>query len=83
MENLEFEAEDLYYSLIEEKITKYYDLGYADDSNFTELKNGINSSLWILATKGSIEFSAVAGKNKEGKYLISIHPSKIKRNNNR
>lgn len=80
MDNLEFITDKASWGKIEEQIVDYYDLGYADSSNFMYLSNGINSSLCIQATKGSIEFSAIVGENKDGNYNITIMPKKIKRN---
>ena len=73
----EFETDSLCYSIIEEKITKYYDLGFAESSNFMELILGSNSDCIIITQKGSITFSALVGK-KEGNYYVTIYPEKIK-----
>ncbi len=79
MEKLEFKTDNLDYSDIEDEITRYYDLGYADSSNFMEIELGIHSSYFIMATKGTIEFSAIAGRTKDNKYLVIITPHKIRR----
>lgn len=79
MEKLEFKAENLDYSVIEDEITRYYDLGYADSSNFMEIELGTHSGYFIMATKESIEFSAIAGRTKDNKYLVIITPHKIRR----
>ncbi len=42
IEKLEFETDNLYYSTIEDEITRYYDLGYADSSNFMEFDLGVH-----------------------------------------
>lgn len=80
MEKLEFEVKSLSYAEIEDKITLYYDIGYPNSSNFMELETGVHSNYYIMASKGSIEFSAIVGKkaNDEG-YLVTIRPIKIKR----
>lgn len=79
MEKLEFEAKSLSYVEIEDKITSFYDIGYPDSSNFMELEIGVHSHYYIMASKGSIEFSAIVGKkaNSEG-YLVIIRPIKLK-----
>lgn len=80
MEKLEFKTDTVYYSTIEDEITQFYDLGYANSSNFVELENGVHSGYVISATKGSIDFSTIVGKTKENEYSITINPIKIKRN---
>lgn len=80
LEKLEFETDSLYYSTIEDKITKFYDLGYADSSNFMEIDLGVHSDYYIMATKGTIEFSAIVGSTKDNKYIVTINPYKIKKN---
>ena len=77
MEKLEFEAQDISYSTIEDAITEFYDLGYTNSSNFMELEIGIKSGYYIFATKGSIEFSSIVGKKEAGGYHITICPKKI------
>ncbi len=80
MEKLEFEVKSLSYVEVEEKITSYYDIGYPDSSNFMELETGVHSNYYIMASKGSIEFSTIVGRkaNDEG-YLVTIRPMKLKR----
>ena len=80
LEKLEFEPDSLYYSTIEDEITRFYDLGYADSSNFMEIDLGVHSGYYIMATKGIIEFSAIVGKAKDNKYIVTINPYKIKKN---
>lgn len=80
MEKLEFSANNLYYSTIEDKITNFYNLGYASSSNFTELEVGVGKIYYIMATSGSIEFSSIVGRTIDGNYLITIIPRKIKMN---
>lgn len=81
MEHLEFETENIDYSFIEEKITHFYDLGYADSSNFLELEMGVHSNYCIIATKGVIEFSSLVGKKSDNNsYHVTIIPKSIKRN---
>lgn len=79
MKKLEFESESLSYVEIEDKITDFYRIGFPDSSNFMELEVGIHSNYSIMASKGSIEFSAIVGKKENGKgYMITISPKKIK-----
>ena len=80
MEKLEFETKSLSYIEIEDEVTSFYDIGYPDSSNFMELIIGVHSNYYIMASKGSIEFSAIVGKknNDEG-YLVTIRPIKLKR----
>ena len=80
MEKLEFETKNLSYVEIEDKVTSFYDIGYPDSSNFMELKIGVHSNYYIMASKGSIEFSAIVGRkeNDEG-YLVTIKPIKLKK----
>lgn len=79
MKKLEFESESLSYSEIEDKITKFYGIGYPESSNFMELKVGVHSNYYIMASKGSIEFSAIVGRKAENKgYGITISPNKVK-----
>ena len=80
MEKLEVETKNLSYVEIEDKVTSFYDIGYPDSSNFMELKIGVHSNYYIMASKGSIEFSAIVGRkeNDEG-YLVTIKPIKLKK----
>lgn len=81
MEKLEFETKNLSYVEIEDEVTSFYDIGYPDSSNFMELKIGVHSNYYIMASKGSIEFSAVVGRNANDEgYLVTIKPIKLKRN---
>lgn len=80
MEKLEFETKRLSYIEIEDEVTSFYDIGYPDSSNFMELRTGVHSNYYIMASKGSIEFSAIVGKkNNDDGYLVTIRPIKIKR----
>lgn len=79
---LEYESNNLDYSSVESHICDYYDLGYADSSNFMELKPDSGQSITISATKGTISCWARAYK-KSGEndvYLISISCVSISRN---
>ena len=82
MEQLEFEVKTLSYAEVEDLITSYYDIGYPDSSNFMELKIGVHSNHYIMASKGSIEFTAIVGRkaNNDG-YIVTINPSEIKKDN--
>ncbi|MGE4348093.1 MAG: hypothetical protein AB7D46_11910 [Flavobacteriaceae bacterium] len=78
----EYENKSLNYSSVESTICDYYDLGYADSSNFMELKPDGGQSITISATKGTISCWARAYK-KSGEndvYLISISCVSISRN---
>ncbi len=81
MEKLEFETKSLSYVEIEDEVTSFYNIGYPDSSNFMELKIGVHNDYYIMASKGSIEFSAIVGRkaNDEG-YLVTIKPIKLKEN---
>lgn len=78
-EEFEFITDSLSYSVIEEKILEFYELGYADSSNFMKLEEGISSDHYIVATNGVIEFSTIVGKTKDGLYSVTCHPSSVKR----
>lgn len=78
MEKYEFEVDNLGYSEIETLILDYYNLGYANSSNFMKLETGVHNDYYIFATKGTIEFSTIVGKNNSGKYSITISPKKNK-----
>lgn len=78
----EYESNSLYYSSVESRICDYYDLGYADSSNFMELKPNGGQSITISATKGIVSCWASAYK-KSGEndlYLITISCVSISRN---
>ena len=78
----EYESKSLNYSSVESTICDYYDLGYADSSNFMNLKPDGGQSITISATKGIISCWATAYK-KSGEndlYLISISGVSISRN---
>lgn len=78
----EYESSSLYYSSVESRICDYYDLGYANSSNFTELKPDGGQSITISATKGNISCWASAYK-KSGEndlYLITISCVSLSRN---
>ncbi|MCB6570554.1 hypothetical protein LI142_13700 [Eubacterium limosum] len=78
----EYESKNLDYSSVESHICDYYDLGYADSSNFMELKPDGGQSITISATKGIISCWASAYK-KSGEndlYLIAISCVSISRN---
>lgn len=78
MEQLEFETNTLLSSVIEDEITSFYDIGYSHTSNFGELELGIHRDYHIMASKGSIDFSATVGKSANGKgYMVIIRPLKI------
>ncbi len=80
MEKLEFESKSLSYSEIEDKITLFYGIGYPDSSNFMELEVGVHSNYYIMASKGSIEFSTIVGRKANTEdYLVIIKPIKLKR----
>lgn len=80
MEQLEFETTTLSSFFIEDKITYFYDIGYSHTSNFGELELGIHRDYHIMASKGSIDFSATVGKSANGKgYTVVIRPLKIKK----
>lgn len=78
-EKYEFTTESLSYCVIEEKIVNYYDLGYANSSDFMELTEGISSNHYISATKGIIEFSTTVAKTKDGLYLVICYPKSVKK----
>lgn len=80
--DFEYESKSLNYSSVESTICDYYDLGYADSSNFMNLKPDGGQSITISATKGIISCWATAYK-KPGEndlYLISISGVSISRN---
>lgn len=79
MESFEFKTDDLYYSNIERKILNYYNLGFANTSDFIELEEGIGNEYYISATKGDIKFSATVGRTPDNQYLVMIYPKKITR----
>lgn len=79
-QSFEFTTENLSYSSVEENILNYYDLGYADSSNFMELPEGRSSSHNIRGTNGIIEFSAHAFKGNDGLYHVTCYPSNVKKN---
>lgn len=81
MEQLEFKCDSLSYGEIEDRITSFYELGYTNSSDFMELELGIHTYN-IMATKGSIEFSAIVGKDAKGNgYVVTIIPKKVKNKN--
>ena len=46
MENFQFKTDNLYYSNIERKILNYYNLGFADTSDFMELEEHLIINSW-------------------------------------
>ncbi|MDD2391667.1 MAG: hypothetical protein PHU94_01855 [Bacilli bacterium] len=79
MNKYEFTTDSLSYGNIEHEILKYYDLGFANSSDFMELQLGINKEHNIFATKGSIDFTAIVGKTNDNNYIVTITPKKITR----
>lgn len=70
MDRLECEVGSFNYVSIESVITQFYGLGYAESSDFMEIKEGINT-ITIIGTRGSGTFSVLAYKTKDGKKMIS------------
>ena len=80
MDSFEFKTDNLYYSDIEERILNYYNLGYANTSDFMELEIGVGKQYYISATGGDIKFSATVGRTPDSQYLVMIRPIKISKN---
>lgn len=78
MEEFEFQTDSLSSFIIEDIITLHYGIGYSSSSNFMELELGVHRDYHIMSSKGSIDFSAIVGKNKNGKrYIVTIRPIKL------
>lgn len=77
MEKYEFETEDLSYVDIEERVLRYYGLGYPQSSNFNELKEGVNKGLYIQGEGKDITFTAIVGKKPDKGYIVTISPERI------
>lgn len=78
MEKYDFEINDLSCYDIEDKVTSFYQIGYAHSSSLNELQIGGNYNLFISAVKANIEFDAMVGKTKNDTFSVSITPKSIK-----
>lgn len=78
-EKFEFTTNSLSYGVIEDRILNFYDLGYANSSDFMELEEGMSSNHYITATKGIIEFRTTVGKTPDGLYLVICYPISVKK----
>jgi hypothetical protein len=79
VEKYEFITDSLGYSNIEREILNYYNLGDANSSDFMELEMGISKEHFIFAKKGTIEFTSIVWKTKDGQFLVTINPKKIRK----
>lgn len=70
MDKLECEVGSFSYGPVERAITRFYDMGFASSSNFSELEEGFNP-ITIIASKASGDFSVLAYTTKDGKKMIS------------
>lgn len=77
MENIfssfECEIDNLYYSTIEDKIIRYFNMGYSDNSNIPPQMEENSSGTYILiGTRKSGEFIVSNYKLNNGKFCLSV-----------
>ncbi|MFR8012254.1 MAG: hypothetical protein ACLU8W_10935 [Clostridia bacterium] len=82
MEGFSFESKSLGYGIIEFEICNYYDMGWAESSNFMEIEpNRPGQSITIMTTKGSITCYVSAYQKKDSEnYIVNVNAVSIKRN---
>ncbi len=71
--HFECEVENLYYTTIEEEISKYFNMGYPDNSSIPpEMQENSSDDCILICTKKSGKFLISNYKMKNGKYLLSV-----------
>ncbi len=71
--HFECEVENLYYTTIEGEISRYFDMGYPDNSGIPpEMKENGSDECILVCTKKSGSFLITNYKLKNGKYLLSV-----------
>ena len=84
LEGFTFQCDSLDYRTIENAICKYYQLGYASDSDFSELEEGKPRGITIIGTSGSVECGVSAYMDKKsGNYSVRVSCADVKYNDRR
>lgn len=79
LDGFEFQSDSLDYGAIEDPICRYYRLGFANSSSFSEIKEEKMTAISIFATNGSIECGVTAHRDKStGKYKVLVSRADVR-----
>jgi len=79
LDGFEFQSDSLDYGAIEDPICRYYRLGFANSSSFSEIEEGKTAAISIFATNGSIECGVTAYRDKStGKYKVFVSRADVR-----
>ena len=79
LDGFEFLSDYLDYGAIEDQICRHYRIGFADDSDFSEIEEGKTTAITIIATNGSVECGVTAYKDKTtGKYKVQVSRADVR-----
>lgn len=69
----ECEVENLWYTTIEGEISRYFNMGYPDNSSIPpEMEEGTSDECILVCTRKSGSFNVSNYKLSNGKYLLSV-----------
>lgn len=72
--HFECEIENLYYTTIEEEISRYFNMGSPDNSNVPpEMQENASDECTLICTRKSGKFEICNSKLANGKYLLSVY----------